>query len=117
MYVSTVIMSDMKNLKTYERLVNKATNGGRMPNLNKVSELLTELGIENSCYETSCEKWSSSAGYRYYTSGGSRTYTGFHFKVPEINMNIDSTDTYYSWNTWGYAKELVDLIDNHKKII
>ena len=109
----------MKNLKTYQALTKKATAGygerTRMPNLNKVSELLTELGIQNSCFESSCEKWSSAAGYRYYTSGVSRTYTGFWLKVPEINMNIDSTDTYYSWNTKHYAENLVNLIDNHKK--
>ena len=105
----------MKNVKTYERLVKKANLGicenSRMPNLNKVGELLTELGIQNSCLESSCEKWSSPAGYRYYTSGGSRTYTGFWLKVPQINMNIDSTDTYYSWNTRQYAGELVKLIE------
>ena len=105
----------MKNVKTYERLVKKANLGicenSRMPNLNKVGELLTELGIQNSCLESSCEKWSSPAGYRYYTSGGSRTYTGFWLRVPQINMNIDSTDTYYSWNTRQYAGELVKLIE------
>jgi len=26
-------------------------------------------------------------------------------------MNIDSTETYYSWNTERYAEELVKLID------
>ena len=109
----------MKNQKTLEALRKKAGLGicesSRMPNLNKVSELLTELGITNSCYESSCEKWSSAAGYRYYTSGGSRTYTGFWLKVPQINMNIDSTDTYYSWNTTHYAKELVELIEKVQK--
>jgi hypothetical protein len=108
-------MREMKNQKTLEALRKKAGLGicesSRMPNLNKVSQLLTELGIQNSCLESSCEKWSSPAGYRYYTSGGSRTYTGFWLRVPQINMNIDSTDTYYSWNTKQYAQELVKLID------
>ena len=106
----------MKNQKTLEALRKKAGLGicesSRMPNLNKVGQLLNELGIENSCLESSCEKWSSAAGYQYYTSGGSRTYTGFWLRVPQINMNIDSTDTYYSWNTKHYAKELVNLIDS-----
>ena len=109
----------MKNQKTLDALRKKAGLGicetSRMPNLNKVGQLLTELGIENSCYESSCEKWSSAAGCRYYTSGGSRTYIGFWLRVPQINMNIDSTDTYYSWNTKHYATELVQLIEKIQK--
>ena len=109
----------MKNLKTYERLVKKANLGicenSRMPNLNKVSELLTELGIQNNCMNWSETKWGSAAGCRYYTSGGSRDYNGYRLSVPEINMSIVSTQTYYSWNTRGYAKELVNLIEKYQK--
>ena len=109
----------MKNLKTYQALTKKATarygERTRMPNLNKVGELLTELGIENNVTTWSCTKWASAAGYRYYTSGGSRDYNGFRLKVPEINLNINSTDTYYSWNTKQFAEKLVNLIDNYKK--
>jgi len=106
----------LKNFKTYERLVNKCSGKGRMPNLNKVGELLTELGIENNVTTWSCTKWTSAAGYRYYTSGGSRDYNGFRLKVPQINLNINSTDTYYSWNTCRYAKELVDLLNKTLKL-
>ena len=109
----------MKNLKTYQALIKKANAGygerTRMPNLNKVGELLTELGIENNVTTWSCTKWTSAAGYRYYTSGGSRDYNGFRLKVPEINLNINSTDTYYSWNTKMFAGELVKLIEKHQK--
>jgi len=109
----------MKNLKTYQALTKKANAGygerTRMPNLNKVGELLTELGIENNVTTWSCTKWTSAAGYRYYTSGGSRDYNGFRLKVPEINLNINSTDTYYSWNTKMFAGELVNLIEKHQK--
>ena len=111
-------MRVMKNLKTYERLVKKANSGTydntRMPNLNKVSELLTELGIKNTCMNWSETKWSSASGYRYHTSGGSRDYNGYRLSVPEIKMSIISTQTYYSWNTRGYAKELVKLIERVK---
>ena len=109
----------MKNIKTYQRLVKKAGLGicenSRMPNLNKVGELLTELGIENDVTTWSCTKWTSAAGCRYNTSGGTRDYSGFRLKVPQINMNINSTDTYYSWNTKMFAKELVNLIEKHQK--
>ena len=105
----------MKNLKTYQALTKKATarygERTRMPNLNKVGELLTELGIENNVTTWSCTKWTSAAGCRYYTSGGTREYNGYRLKVPEINLNINSTDTYYSWNTKQFARELVKLIE------
>jgi len=87
----------------------------RMPNLNKVGELLTELGIENDVTNWSCTKWTSAAGYRYNTSGGTRDYNGYRLKVPQINLNINSTDTYYSWNTKMFAKELVELIEKVQK--
>jgi len=103
-------LREMKNQKTLDALRKKATEKGRMPNLNKVSELLTELGIENSCMEWSEVKWRDN-GLRYYTSGGSRTYNGYTLRVPQINMSICSTDSYYSWNTWMYAEQLVKLID------
>ena len=109
----------MKNLKTYQALTKKANAGygerTRMPNLNKVGELLTELGIENNVTTWSCTKWTSAAGYRYNTSGGTRDYNGYRLKVPEINLNINSTDTYYSWNTKMFAKELVELIEKVQK--
>jgi len=109
----------MKNLKTYQALTKKATarygERTRMPNLNKVGELLTELGIENDVTTWSCTKWTSAAGYRYNTSGGTRDYNGYRLKVPEINLNINSTDTYYSWNTKMFAKELVELIEKVQK--
>ena len=106
-----------KSQETLERLERKANSrvyeSSRMPNLNKVSELLNELGIENSCSNSWCEKWTKGGGNRYYTGGGSKTYNGFNLRVPSIRLNIDSTDTYYSWNTWSYAGDLVNLIKNN----
>ena len=101
----------MKNQKTLEALRKKACGSGRMPNLNKVADLLKEVGVQCSVMNWSCEKWTSAAGCTYSTSGGTREYNGYRLKVPQINMNIDSTETYYSWNTERYAEELVKLID------
>lgn len=109
----------MKNQKTLEALRKKAGLGicksSRMPNLNKVGQLLTELGIENDVMTWSCTKWTSAVGYRYNTSGGTRDYNGFRLKVPQINMDINSTDTYYSWNTQMFAQEIVKLIEKVQK--
>lgn len=105
----------MKNEKTLLALRKKAglTYGetARMPNLNKVAELLKEIGVECNVTTWSCMKYGSAAGCRYITNGGTRDYDGYRLKVPQICMNINSTDTYYSWNNQRYAEELVKLID------
>ena len=105
-------MKNLKNQKTLERLKAKAVESkNRMPSLKMVARLLDELEIENTCHNISIEKWSKPSGFRHFTSGGSRTYNGFDFRVPEINMRLDSTESYYSWNTWLYARQLVELIE------
>ena len=101
----------LKYRKVYDQLENKACFGGRMPNLNRVSLLLNELGIQNRLSETWGTKTRSAQGYRYVTSGGTRTYEGYQLKVPAINLRMDSMATYYSWNNQRYAKQLLDLID------
>ena len=103
----------LKNYKTLERLEAKATDsqGTRMPSLKMVARLLDELEIDNICHETSTQKWSKSSGYRYYTSGGSRDYHGYDLRIPEINMRLDSTETYYSWNAYSNAREILELIE------
>lgn len=105
----------MKNQKTYQALQKKAYarygERTRMPNLNKVAELLKEIGVECNVISWSCMKYGSAAGCRYITNGGTRDYDGYRLRVPQIGMNINSTDTYYSWNNQRYAEELVNLID------
>ena len=103
----------LKNQKTLDALSNKANRNGRMPSLPKISQLLDELNIVNILDEWSEEKWTKPSGFRYYTSGGSRTYNGWRLRVPAINMTATSTETYYSYNTWRYAQDLLKLITNH----
>ena len=100
----------MKNIKTLNSLKNKSKGNGRMPSLKKVSELLNELNIVNTLSEWS-EMKQTKSGNRYYTGGGTKLYTGYKLVVPEINLHIESTDTYYSYNTWQYARELCELIE------
>ena len=106
-------LKNLKNYKTLERLEVKARDEwrSRMPSLKMVARLLDELGIDNSCHETSTQKWSKPSGYRYYTSGGTRDYHGYDLWIPEINMRLDSTETYYSWNANSNAREILDLIE------
>ena len=104
-------LKNLKYYKHYEKLVNKSNGKGPMPQLRWVSDLLTELKIEHNYQDWSEYKYTSSAGLRYYTGGGSREYTGGRLWISEINMDICSTDTYYSWNTWSYVKDILNLID------
>jgi hypothetical protein len=112
-----MIERDMKNEKTLQALRKKAGlkygETARMPNLNKVADLLKEVGIECNVTTWSCMKYGSAAGYRYITNGGTRDYDGYRLKVPQIGMNINSTDTYYSWNNQRYAQQLVELVENN----
>ena len=101
----------MKNIKTLNSLKNKSEGNGRMPSLKKVSELLNELNIVNNLEEWSEIKQTKSPGTRYYTGGGKKTYNGFKLRVPEINLCIESTDSYYSYNTWQYARSIYSLIN------
>ena len=100
----------LKNYKHYEKLVKKSEGKGPMPQLRWVSDLLTELNIEHRYHDWSETKWRPN-GLRYHTSGGSREYTGGRLRIPSINFDATSTDTYYSWNTWSYVKDILNLID------
>lgn len=103
----------MKNLKTLNSLKNKSEGNGRMPSLKKVSELLNELNIDNELQEWSETKQTKPSGFRYYTGGGTKLYTGFRLRVPEINLDINSTDSYYSYNTWSYSEKIYNLINKN----
>jgi hypothetical protein len=99
---------------TYTKIQYKAreAQGHRFPSLRMIAKLLDELNIENHLDEWSETKWREN-GLRYHTSGGGY-YEGWRLQVPEIRMEMISTDTYYSWNTWNYARELEKLIKSKR---
>ena len=108
--------------KTYNRLVDKLNHGNtpakyiigkapRMPSIPIIAKLLKELNIEHELNATHCQKYTSCKGTSYYTGGGNKTYEGYKLKIPAININIDTTESTYSANTWGYAYELLELIN------
>ena len=103
-----------KAQKTYFRLQMKAreVKGYRFPSLKSISTLLNELNIDNQLDEWSETKWREN-GLRYHTSGGG-TYYGWRLRIPTNRMEMISTDSYYSWNTYHYALELEKLIKETK---
>ena len=117
-----------KSQKVYDRLVNKAelaswcTQTVRMPRLTQIAALLEELNINHSLSETYCHKYTSAAGLRYSTGGGTKMYEGHELRVWAENetgfkmkLTMNNTDTYYSWNTNRLAKDLLKFISNSQK--
>ena len=108
-------LKNLKYYKHYEKLVNKSKGEGPMPQLRWISDLLTELNIEHRYHDWSETKWRTN-GLRYHTSGGSKEYTGGRLRISEINFDATSTDTYYSWNTWSYVRDILNLINDKLNI-
>tara|TARA_R110000824_G_scaffold252854_6_gene441684 strand:- start:12696 stop:13076 length:381 start_codon:yes stop_codon:yes gene_type:complete len=118
------IKLDKKSEKILKRLQKKATrefrDTTRMPSLKEVSYLLTQLEINHYLMDWSEEKHTAPAGSRYTTGGGSRRYKGYHLEIPNFpsyhfkgdtcNMDLISTETYYSYNAWQYAIQIVEGI-------
>ena len=101
----------LKNYKHYEKLVKKSAGKGTMPRLRWVSNLLTEINVDHNYSDWSETRWRAN-GLRYNTSGGSREYTGGKLRIPQINLHANSTDTYYSYNTWSYCRDILKLIND-----
>tara|TARA_B100000900_G_C20580310_1_gene717242 strand:- start:604 stop:954 length:351 start_codon:yes stop_codon:yes gene_type:complete len=111
--INKIMKLTKKSENTLKRLELKANDvkGARMPQLKMVSRLLNELNIKNYYYDWSEYKYTSCAGLRYTTGGGTREYNGGKLNIPSINLNAISTETYYSWNSRGYASKIVNLIN------
>tara|TARA_Y100000401_G_C8197321_1_gene161804 strand:+ start:170 stop:517 length:348 start_codon:yes stop_codon:yes gene_type:complete len=109
----------MKNLtkqsqKTLNRLKLKSEDSkNRFPSLKSIHLLLTELEIEHKFDGNySCAKQTKPSGYNYYTGGGNREYNGSKLSIvsEEKNIYINSTESYYSYNTYFYSRDLYRLI-------
>lgn len=106
-------MKNLKNHKVYQALERKANGTGRMPSLKQLAKLLSDYNVEHHLVEYSETKWRPN-GLRYHTSGGG-TYYGYRLEVPELNLRMVSTDTYYSYNTGHYTYQLLNLLNNLNK--
>lgn len=109
-----------KSQRTLDSLISKAdlqcTESIRMPTISAIDELLSELNIPHTYDGTSCTKTTKSSGMRYTTGGGTKIYNGhkLRFELDNRFVNMDSTDSYYSWNTGHYASNLLKLIHKNK---
>ena len=102
------------SIKTGKKSKGGYKDGARMPSLKRVSSLLEELNIEHSLMEWSETKQTKSGGNTYYTGGGTREYTGYRLILKNKtggHHEMCSTDTYYSYNTWSYARDILEAIE------
>lgn len=112
----------MRNQKTLDALRKKAESSfgkDRMPSIKKIKDLLDELVIENYLDTTTNVVEYRSKGRTYVNSrhNGKRGYylgIGKCYGFKSYDINLDSSESYYSWNTSMYARQILNLIDNKK---
>lgn len=124
-------MNNIKTNPTYKALVKKVDGNGKMPSIAKISELLTLAGVKHSFD-------GEVVNVVEYRNAGSRVVNSRHdgkvgkkiefranvkkgkvspFKMFGVSddskhFGLDSSSSYYTWNTWSYANELVTLLNN-----
>lgn len=109
-------MLSKKSEKTLEQLRQKADldlKGKRMPSLKNINELLNELGVKTNFWESQNIVEYRSAGNVYVNSrhDGKKGYE-LKCEIGDYRIFMDTSDSYYSWNTYGFARDLVKAIDS-----
>jgi len=106
-------------MTTLEKLEAKARMGStsRMPSIAEISKLLTELEIPHTVMETFNTVEYRSKG-RQYVNSRHRGKEGKELDVDwgGFSVNMDTSDSYYSHNTWRYAEILVSMIKSKQAI-
>lgn len=101
-------------MNTLEKLKLKAnasfSDRVRMPSIKQISKLLSEYGIKHEVSEKTNIVEYRSKGRRYVNSRHDGK-TGLCLLIKEPYLELDTSDSYYSWNTSGYARRLVDIIE------
>jgi hypothetical protein len=116
-------MITLKNQKTLDKLIRKANlitgDKTRMPSIKQLHLLLDELGVEHRTGETQNTVEYRSSGNRYVNS----RHDGKIGKSLEIKINddggkiiLDTSESYYSWNSGGHARDIVRLLVDRKLI-
>ena len=105
-----------QTMTTLEKLRKKSDLGSsvRMPSISQISSLLAEYGIAHDVYSTTNVVEYRSKGKTYVNSRHNGK-TGLKLVVKNSNIVLDTTDSYYSWNTWRYAMEIVKLVETVNK--
>ena len=81
-----------------------------MPSIKEIKKLLDAYGITSYVDEHTNVVEYRSKGKRYVNSRHMGK-TGLRLKIPDANITLDTSSSYYSYNTWRYAEEIVKLIE------
>lgn len=112
-----------KSKKTIEKLIAKSEIGTkRFPSINELHLLFTEVGIKHSFD-------GEVTNIVEYRSGGNRYVNDRHngkvgkkiykIEIPkelDIYLRLDSSDSYFSWNTFRYTLDLLKLLEHYKLV-
>lgn len=104
-----------KSKATIIRLENKYNYiESKMPSINSIHELLNELGIEHDYNDETINIVESRTGNRSYVNNRHYGQKGKSIILSNPWLELDTSDSYYSWNSWKYAGELIDRINKNK---
>ena len=99
-----------KSQRVLEALRAKSEDSSkRMPSVSAIHEMLVELGVEHN--------YRDSRNIVEYRSRGNKFVNSRHAgksgkKLSVGSLKLDSSESYYSANSWNYAGKLVQLVDS-----
>lgn len=96
-------------MTTLEKLKLKAQDKGRMPSIKEIAQMLTEFGIDFKLGENTNVVEFRSKGNRYVNSRHEGK-TGKVLEIPEANIILDTSESFYSLNTWWDATKIVKFL-------
>ena len=116
-------------------LKNKIDSDGRMPSISSIHELLVDVGIKHSFngeslnvveFKTAGRNYVNSRHngksgkeikFRAFVKDGKQSpFTSFGKESRTEWVHLDSSNSYYSWNSARYAKDLLNVLDNYKNM-
>ncbi len=112
-----------KTKKTIEKLRKKADSGfmdgTRMPSIKAIHEALEDLGIKHWWWATTNTVEHRSVGRRYVNSRHAGK-EGHEIKIDHAalrhgHLHMDTSDSYYSYNSQSHASDLLDVINNVRR--
>ncbi|MDD5665666.1 MAG: hypothetical protein PHI09_05750 [Candidatus Omnitrophica bacterium] len=106
-----------QNQATLQKLKakSKINSNARMPSIKSIHKLLNEVGIQHRYEEETTNIVERRTGQRAYVNDRHEGKKGKLIQIDKPYIELDSSDSYYSLNTFGYANDLLDIINNKLK--
>ncbi len=101
-----------KRMTTLQKLKAKVKDDhNKMPPIKEIHKMLTSYNIPHEFRSSTNVVEYRSAGKRYVNSRHNGK-EGFKLiiKTPDVHIELDTSDSYYSWNSRGYADKIVNFL-------